>query len=534
MLAGCTKVGTTSETAATSGRHPWTVPGHLRIGIQSSPNTLNPLLAANTTEGMLAGLLFSVLVTTDETGKVEVPDLASKVPTLENGGISKDGLTITYALRHNVKWHDGVPFTSKDVAFTWRAIMSGTNNVLARTGYQLVQSVDTPDPYTVVFHMKQKFSPAVDTIFGESDTPYAVLPEHLLAKYPNINAIPFNSAPVGTGPFKFVDWARGDHITLAPNPDYFLGKPKLAKITIKIIPDENTELNQLRAHELDWQFEASPQEYKDLKTMSDIRLVLQDRNDYERIEINTLHPPLGDVRVRRAIAYAIDRRKLVDDLTYGSASPADQDLPPFLWAHAKDVATYPPDPAKAKALLAQAGWTPGSDGVMQKDGKRLALSMVYNVSNTTRARAVVEVQSMLRAIGIDVEIKSYLGQVLFATRGQGGVLQNGRFDLAWTGWLAGLDPDQSSIFLSTAQPPNGNNESHYVNPAMDAAEHDALTHFDRPTRIAAYKRIEDLIAHDVPTIPVWWPRQIQPVNPDFINFAPNPVTASWNAYRWEI
>ena len=531
LLAGCTKVGTGSDS---SGRHPWTKPGVLRIGIQNAPNTLNPLLAGNTTESMINRLMFDPLVSVDARGAHDVPILAKAVPTVENGGISKDGLTITYHLRETARWHDGVPLTSKDVKFTWSAILNPNNNVIAHTGYELVREVDTPDPYTVVFHMKQKFSPAIDTIFGESDTPYEILPEHILGKLHNINNVPFNSAPVGSGPFVFKEWARGDHLTLVANPHYFLGPPKLKQIVIKFIPDENTELSQLRTHDLDWQYQGSPDQYAQLRTIPDVRIVLKAQNQYERIEMNNTHAPLDDVRLRRAIAYAIDSEKLVRDLTFGSATAADQDLPPFMWAHYPDVARYPYNPSAAKALLAQAGWTPGRDGILQRDGHRLVLTMVTNNSNVTRRAAVVQVQSMLREVGIALDVKYYLGELLFASVGQGGILQNGKFDLSWNGWVAGIDPDQSSLFQCSARPPRGNNTTFYCNPHMDAAQQAALENYDRPTRKKAYETIETLLSRDEPQIAVWWPRQIQTINPDFKNFTPNPVTESWNAYTWDI
>jgi peptide/nickel transport system substrate-binding protein len=535
-LAACTKVGSNPDQTASGGggRHSWTVPGTLRIGIQASPNTLNPILTTNTTEGLLTRLIFDPLVSVDPSGKHAVPILAAEVPTLENGDISKDGLTLTYRLRKNVRWQDDAPFTSEDVKFTWNLIVNGRNNTISTTGYSLVNSVDTPDPYTVVFHMKQAFSPAVDTIFGESDEPYGILPAHLLSKYPNVNSVPFNSNPVGTGPFKLQEWARGDHLTFVPNEKYFLGKPKLERIVAKIVPDENTELNQLRSHELDWQFQASPQEYQALKTIPDLRLVLNEKNDYERIEINTQHPPLDDPRVRQAIAFATDRAKLVHDLTFGSAELADQDHPPFMWAHSSAVTRYPYDLAKAKALMKEAGWTPGPDGILVKNGKRLSLGLITSSTNTTRRQGVVQMQAMLHQLGIETSIKLYLSSLLFATMQSDGVLQNGRYDLAWTAWVAGVDPDQSSIFLCSAQPPHGNNETHYCNPGMDAAEETAIRSFDQKTRTVAYAKIEDLLTRDLPEIPIWWPRQIEPVNPDFKGFAPNPVSEAWNAYQWDI
>ncbi|MEO6991053.1 MAG: peptide ABC transporter substrate-binding protein [Candidatus Baltobacteraceae bacterium] len=536
LVAGCTKVGTQSDPQSpggSGGRHPWTKPHVLRIGIQADANTMNTLISSNTTEAMLTRLTNDGLVTVDGHGR-PVPMLAAEIPTLENGGISKDGLTLTYHLRRGVLWQDGVPFTSADVKFTYQAIMNSANNVISRQGYDLVRAVDTPDDHTVVFRMKQRFAPAVNTLFAESDSPYGIVPAHLLAKDANINRVPYNSKPIGTGPFILKDWARGDHMDFVANPHYFLGAPKLKEIIVKVIPDENTELNQLKTHEIDWQFEASPQEYAQLKGVSDLNIVLQDRNEYERLEINNRRPPLDDVRVRQSLAYAIDTKKLTDDLTYGSATPADQDLPPFMWAHAQNITRYPHDLVRAKALMAQAGWTPGPDGVLRKNGRRLSLEVTYNTSNATRRRGVVEVQAMLQQLGVDTSVKPYIATLLFAPLGLGGILQSGKYDLAWSGWVAGIDPDQSSLFLCRARPPNGNNTTFYCNARMDALQQTALTNFAQPIRKAAYAQIEALLTHDVPLIPLWWPRQIQPVNPDFKGFEPNPVTATWNAYQWDI
>ncbi|MDE2572279.1 MAG: peptide ABC transporter substrate-binding protein, partial [bacterium] len=213
LAAGCTKVETTSG----GGEHPWTVPGVLRVGLQTDVKTLNPLLAGDTTDSFVTRLLFDVLIDNDEHGN-PVPDLAATVPTLENGGISKDGLTITYHLRKHVKWQDGAPFTSRDVKFTWQALMSDRNNVVSRRGYDEVASIDTPDAGTVVVHLKERFAPFVDTFFAESDSPYPIVPAHLLARYENINQVPFNTNPVGTGPFIFVKWTRGVGIDLKANP----------------------------------------------------------------------------------------------------------------------------------------------------------------------------------------------------------------------------------------------------------------------------------------------------------------------------
>ena len=145
--------------------------------------------------------VFDPLVATDPEGR-DVPILASVVPTLENGGIGRDGLTITYHLRRGVRWQDGAPFTSRDVQFSYRAIMNLKTNVATRHGYDVIARVDTPDAHTAVFRLKHPFAPAVHTFFAHSDAPYFILPAHLLEKYPDLNRVPFNTLPVGTGPFK--------------------------------------------------------------------------------------------------------------------------------------------------------------------------------------------------------------------------------------------------------------------------------------------------------------------------------------------
>ncbi len=537
LLAACTKVATEAPQAGATGaigaRHAWTEPGVLRIGIMLTPNQLNPILTENTTESMLAGLTFDLLIEADEKGN-PVPRLATEVPTLENGGISPDGLTITYHLRKNVKWHDGVPFTSKDVKYSLEQLMNPKNNVISRTGYELVKSVDTPDPATVTFHLKEKFVPFVNTVFAESDNPFRIIPEHLLAKYSDLNGVPFNSSPVGTGPFKFVSWRRGDRLEYAANDGYFLGKPKLSKIVARIIPDENTLVTALRTHEIDWLFEATPNTYKELKTLPDVMNLLVDNNQYYGMLYNIKQPLLADARVRRAIAYGLDKKALVDDNTFGSASVATEDLPAYMWAYEPNVTVYGHDPAKAKALLAQAGWKPGQDGILTRDGKRLSLVMTYNQGSATSKQTSVQIQAALREIGVDIQPKPYLGSLLFASYGAGGILQTGKFDLNLSGWIAGVDPDDSSQFMCKFIPPAGNNYTRECSKEMDAAQEEALGTFDLAKRKLAYSKIQKILAGDMPQNFFWWPRQIQSINPDFKGFSPNPVTESWNAYLWDI
>ncbi len=519
VLAGCTKAGT--------------IPGTLRIAIPLEPATLNPIMASNTTDAMVHAFIFDLLVTADEHGKL-LPDLAQTVPTLRNGGISRDGLTITYHLRRNVRWHDGAPFTSKDVKFSWQAIMNPANDTPSRNGYDQVRSVDTPDDFTVVFHLKHRFAPAVTALFGESDSPTRILPEHLLGRYHDLNRVAFNNMPIGTGPFKVAEWVRGDHISLIPNDAYFMGAPKLKHIIIRVVPNENTAINELTTHEIDWMFQASPNTCRQLPHVPGSHVVYVEQNAYESIRFNLRRAPLDDVRVRRAITDAIDQKELVDTLTCGMQEIATEDHPAWMWAHDPSVKRHAFDLHEARRLLAQAGFTPGRDGILQKNGIRLSLAAVTNNGNLTRRQSAILVQAMLRKVGIDLQLRSYPGAQLFGAAGDGGILQLGKFDVMFGGWYAGLDPDDSAQYACTSIPPGGYDYTRYCNNDVGAAQEAALTHYDVPTRAQAYHRIERDLARDVPEDFLWWVKQAQPISNDLKGFAPNPVTPSWNSYQWSI
>jgi peptide/nickel transport system substrate-binding protein len=537
LFAGCTQQSSTTTTTSTAGSqssNAATQPGVLRVALQQDVKNLDPLLSSNTTDGMVARLMFEPLITADDKAN-PLPMLVTTVPSTANGGIAKDGLTVTYHLRKDVKWSDGVGLTSKDVKFTWQAIMNPNNNIISRHGYDMISSVDTPDDYTVVVRLKQKFAPFVNTFFAESDQPYQVVPAHVLAKYPNINQIPFNTAPsVGDGPFTFSKWAHGDHIDLVANPHFFLGKPKLSKIVLRIIPDENTSVNLLRTHDIDWMFEASTDTYPRVKDVSGTNLHFVDVNGYEDVQLNVQRPLLQDVRVRQAIAYAVDKKRLIDTLTFGTQKPAVEDQPSSFGWFDPTVKDYTFDLAKSKQLLAAAGWTPGPDGIVQKAGHKLSLLMVSNNSNVTRRAGTVQLQAMLKTAGIDVEVKYYPGDILFAPVGEGGILQGGKFDLSWAGWYAGIDPDDSSQLTCANVAPKGYNYSRYCSPRMETAQKAALDTYDPAARKKPYGDIQHLLHADVPEIYFWYIRQMHPIGNDFKGFDPNPVTESWNAWQWSI
>lgn len=506
--------------------------GSLRIAMSTEPNSLNPIFGLNDYEGFVDRLIFDVLISSDEKGRL-VPRLAREVPSLSNGGISRDGLSITYRLRHGVTWHDGAPFTSRDVKFSFDAIMNPANNVPNRHGYDVVRDVATPSDDTVVFHLKRPYAPVLTQLFGEG-IPGGILPAHLLAGNRDLNQNGFNQAPVGTGPFKVVRWNRGDSIELVRNDRYFLGRPGIERLTVRFIPDENTAVNELKTGELDLFTEASVNAYGMMKRVPNLTTAVPDIHGASTLLINNTRPQFRDVRVRRAVAYAIDKRAIVNNYTFGAGTVATEDLPSFMWAYDLNVARYGYDPKKARALLAAAGWRQRGDGLVVKDGKTLDAVLAFAQNNATTRLVSVQLQAYLRAVGLNVQLKGYNSSMMFAGYAAGGVYQSGNFDLAWYTMTLGLDPDSSGRFACDAVPPNGQNYSRYCTSEMDRAQRAGLTHYDLPARKRAYAESQRLLARDVPIVFVFWPKDVNGCTRRLHGFTPNAVTASWNAYQWSL
>ncbi len=503
----------------------------LRVAIGQEPSTLNPLLEVNDYENFVTRMVFDRLVTPDVSGKTLLPRLAAIVPTVENGGISRDGRTITYHLRHDVRWQDGVPFTSRDVAYSFSAVLDPAHNTVNRRGFDLVTHVATPDAYTVIVTLKAPFAPAITWFFGDGNN-YAILPAHRFAHGEDFNRGAFDALPIGTGPFRVTRWLRGQEIELAAFDGYYGAKPKLRRIVVRFVPDESTAIDLMRTHEVDAFALSSVSASRQLRTIPGVSVALTNTHAASTVTMNTTHDALRDIRVRRAIVAAIDKVALATKLTGGAGKPATEDLPDFMWAYAPNVAAQRYDPAAARALLRAAGYVAGPDGVFTRNGKRLALLLAFTQTNASARAAAVQVQSMLRAVGIDLTVKGYNGTQFFAGYGAGGILQNGTFDLAWYTMTLGIDPDTSGRFTCGAIPPNGQNYSRYCSPEMDAAETLGASSPEQSVRAGAYATVQRLLARDAPIDFVYWPKNVDAFDARLRGFSPNPVIASWNAEDW--
>jgi peptide/nickel transport system substrate-binding protein len=296
VALGCSKV---SSGSAAGGGNPWTVPGVVRIGAYEDLDTLDPVLSDEFYATNIFQLIFSGLIDYDDHGN-PIPDLALTVPSLENGGISRDGKTITYRLHRGVTWSDGAPLTAADVVFTYRQIMNSANNVAYRFPYDEAISVTAPDPYTVVVRLRAPSAPFVAN-FMRNGNVGSIVPEHLLAGNADLNRVPFNSDPVGSGPFVVARWDPGAMLDLKPNPHYFRGPPSVAEIQYRIIPNQNSLLTSVESHSIDLYMDATESQYPILTHVQGYRVVLTPSFDYEHVTFNCSKPPFDDVRVRQAL-----------------------------------------------------------------------------------------------------------------------------------------------------------------------------------------------------------------------------------------
>jgi peptide/nickel transport system substrate-binding protein len=493
------------------------------------PKTLNPLIGTTIPEGELTNLLFDGLVRVDDRGQV-IADLATEVPSQANGGISRDGKTITYHLASGARWSDGVPLTADDVVFTFRAIMNAANNVSTRDGYDRIAGVDALDPHTVRIRMKEMFAPArflfADGIVG------AILPKHLLEREPDLNRVPFNTRPVGSGPYRLRSWTHGDRFILDANPEYFRGKPRIATIVVRIIPDLNTLLTQLRTHEIDFTDALDPNQVATARDAG-LTVVTPASNGFRHIEFNTARPPLDDARVRRALCQALDPRTMYRALfsSLGALAPLDQN-PLGGWADPA-VRYYATDLVAAGRTLDEAGWKLGADGIRRKDGRMLTIELSSVTGAKSNEQVEVALQQAWHAIGVRVAIKNVPGSLLFAPAADGGPLYGGRYDVALYSWIRNPDPNDAQFFDTDQIPPHGNNTSFYRNAEVSRLEKAAVATFDERRRHAIYDRIQRILIRDVPIYTLLWIPIVAAFNPDLQGPSPTPTLNSfWNISRW--
>ncbi len=521
LAAGCTRTAGVATPPATG----------VRFAIAADPQTLDPLFAhadANSVEQQLARLAFEPFIDIDERGRA-FPVLLDRIPSADDGDVSRDGRTIVYHLRKDARWQDGVPVTAADVLFTLHAIVDPRNPIRSREGYDRIARADRIDDHTVRIVLKSPWAPAVATLFSYGTAPQYVLPAHLLAKEPRLDRAAFGAAPVGDGPYRFVSWTRGERLEYVPNETYRDGAPAIGRLDIRVIPDPGSNFTSLLSGALDWNL-ISPVQQQGMLGRKDLGFQYVPLALVAGVALNTSHPPLDDVRVRRAIAAAIDRQAISDKITFKRYPVIDTAQPLGSWA--RDPAVHLPaySPADSDRLLDAAGWVRGADGVRVKDGKRLALTYVQFPESQTGVRAAAFIERALHARGIDLTLKSVTNAKLFLPKAEGGALATGAFDLAYIPWPMGADPDDSFLLMCDAPA----NVMRWCDPEVDGLERRALRAPSQMARKPLYSAIQRRVAAAVPIVYLFDPSYIYAYRTALRGFAPNAFNPTWNAADWRL
>jgi ABC-type transport system substrate-binding protein len=451
-------------------------PATVNFLIESMPTNLDPRIGTDAQSQHLDGLIYDGLVKLDPRMNI-VPDLAERWET-------PDPRTYVFHLRHGVRFHDGRPFTSADVKYTFDSLMSGEVTSVKRGTFPMLESVDAPDPYTVVFHLSE---------------PYTSFVWNLTAMAMGI--VPAGSGhapagdPIGTGPFRFVSMVQDQEIVLARNPDYFGGAPGIPVVRFRVVPDAITRALELRKGTADIGGVTSltPDMVDALARQPGLVVDDQPGTVIAYVGFNFDDPILSHRQVRQALAYATDRASLIRYLLRGQARAASSLLPPNYWAYEPNVRQYPYDPAEAERLLDAAGFPRGPDGV------RFRVTM--KTSTEESARVLSEALSgQWRRVGVVLDLRP-LEDATFLSDVSRGSFQ--LYTLRWVG--ANDDPDIFDyVFSSKRMPPLGANRGHYRNPELDALIQQEKVEMDRDKRKAIVSQIQKIVAEDEPYIDLWY------------------------------
>jgi peptide/nickel transport system substrate-binding protein len=449
-------------------------PSTLVMIIESSPTNLDPRVGIDAQSERIGELLFDALLTRDEHLNVQ-PGLAERweIP---------DPLTYVFHLHQGVAFHDGRPLTSRDVKWTFDSLLEGKIRSTKSAAYRFVDHVEAPDDNTVVFHLKE---PNSTLLWNLSEGASGIVP------YGSLDEITRN--PMGSGPFKFVSAEQDKELIVERNDNYWGTKPRLARIRFTVVPDATTRALELRKGSADAAINALTSDtIVALERETNLQIERAPGTVLSYLAFNLRDPMLQDVRVRQAIAFAIDRGPLLQYIWRGFAQPALSVLPPQSWAYDANVAAYPHDPERARQLLDSAGY-----GV--HDGVRFHLTMKTSTEESTRLLAAV-LQQQLREVGIALDIRTFEFATFFAD------VTSGAFQLYSLRWIGGNeDPDIFEYsFHSNRFPPKGANRGFYSNSRIDRLIDEARRATDQDVRKRLYAEVQETLAKDEPYINLWY------------------------------
>ena len=443
--------------------------------IESSPTNLDPRVGLDAYSERIDSLLFDDLLDRDQHLNVK--------PALAESWDIPDPLTYVFHLRHGVRFQDGRALTSKDVKWTFDSLLQGKVRSTKAAAYRFVDRIETRDDFSVIFHLKEPFAPL---LWNLSDGAMGIVP------YGSLDEM--TTKPVGSGPFTFVSAEPDKEVIVERNDDYWGTKAKLEEVRFAVVPDATTRALELRKGSADIELNAvSADTVLTLQREPKLQVEREPGTVLQYLAFNLRDPILRDVRVRRAIAYAIDRQPMIEYLWHGLVRPAASVLPPESWAYDPNVETYPHDLEKARQILDAAGYRIGADGV------RFRLTMKTSTEEAPRLLAAV-LQQQLRDIGIQLDIRTSEFATFFAD------VTSGAFQIYSLRWVgANEDPDIFEYaFHRDKFAPHGANRGYYSNPRIDTLIDQARQEIDQDVRKKLYAQIQEILAEDLPYINLWY------------------------------
>jgi peptide/nickel transport system substrate-binding protein len=477
---------------------------------------LNPLLASDSASGDINNLLFNGLVKYDK-NLVLIGDLAESWVVLDNG------LRIRFILRRNIRWHDGVPFTARDVEFTYRKLIDPLVKTPYSSDYQLVSNFAIINSYTIEITYKEPFAPALES-WG-----MGMIPEHIF-KEGDFNAHPANRKPIGTGPYIFKEWITDQKIVLDANPDYYEGRQGIDRYVYRIIPDQSVQFLELRNESID-SMSLTPDMYNAYNQFFDrYNKFRYPAFQYAYLGLNLNNALFKDKNVRHALEYAINKKEIIDGILQGLGKEASGPFPPASWAYNTAVHSYPYDPGTAATLLAKAGWidTDG-DAILDNQGRKFSFTLITNQGNKTRELCAQIIQAQLKKVGIDVAIRIIEWSTFIHS-----FVDSRTFDAVLLAWNLSRDPDCYSIWHSSQRTGSLYNFVSYANPAVDRLLVSGRREFDRDKRAIIYRQIHAIIADDKPYIFLYYPDSLPVVHKRVRGPEVAPAGLGWNFIHWRI
>jgi peptide/nickel transport system substrate-binding protein len=450
-------------------------PQTVTMVIESSPTSLDPRIGVDSQSEHITSLIFDSLVHKNAHFNLD--------PWLATSWETPDPLTYRFHLRTDVHFHNGKPLTATDVKYTLDSMRNGTVITAKAGALARIDHVDAPDAATVVIHLKQ---PDAALLWNLSDGAIGIVPAG--------SGGDFAFHPIGSGPFRFVSQLQDDEVIIERNDHSWQPRPAIARIRFAVVPDAITRALELEKGSADVCINCLTADMVSALTKRpNLQVESGPGTNLNYISFNTQDSLLRDIRVRQAIAYAMNRPLIISSLWRGRAQLAESLLPPEHWAWTGDVQQYPYDPAKANALLDAGGWKRGNDGV------RFHLTMKTSTDETSRLLAMI-LQQQLRDIGIALEVRSFEFATFYAD------ISKGAFQMYTLRWLGGNeDPDIFGYaFDSHRTPPRGANRGRYVNAALDELIKEGATSSDQALRRTDYVKVQQILAAELPSINLWY------------------------------